>query len=269
VGEIVKSILLCAVCATALIASPAAARDNSAYFGLEVGALRVKDNVVEANDVDLFRIDHKTGVDGDMILGYDFGMFRAEAELAYRRSGHTNYEFATAEFDGDGRTSTHSAMVNAMVDIGNESQVAFFAGAGVGYAQVIQVVDLGTSDLKIKDRGFAWQLVAGGRKALTNFFDVGIKYRYFNGGNVSDTFGTAQLSTNYKSHSLLASLIYNFNTPEPVAPMPVIPPVEPPPPPPPPPATQTCPDGSVVLAIDVCPAPPPAPPPPPPVPERG
>jgi hypothetical protein len=43
----------------------------------------------------------------------------------------------------------------------------------------------------------------------------------------------------------------------------------PPPPPPPPPATQTCPDGSVILATDVCPAPPPPPPPPPPAGERG
>ena len=43
----------------------------------------------------------------------------------------------------------------------------------------------------------------------------------------------------------------------------------PPPPPPPPPATQACPDGSVILATDACPAPPPPPPPPPPAPERG
>jgi len=43
----------------------------------------------------------------------------------------------------------------------------------------------------------------------------------------------------------------------------------PPPPPPPPPATQTCPDGSVILATATCPAPPPPPPPPPPAPERG
>ena len=50
--------------------------------------------------------------------------------------------------------------------------------------------------------------------------------------------------------------------------------IAPPPPPPPPapepvaPATQTCPDGTVILATDVCPAPPP-PPPPAPEPERG
>ena len=52
-----------------------------------------------------------------------------------------------------------------------------------------------------------------------------------------------------------------------LAPEPIIAP--PPPPPAPPPATQTCPDGSVILATDVCPAPPPPPPPPPPAPERG
>jgi outer membrane receptor protein involved in Fe transport len=58
----------------------------------------------------------------------------------------------------------------------------------------------------------------------------------------------------------------DFLPPKP-APAPVAPP--PPPPPPPPPATQTCPDGSVILATETCPVPPPPPPPPPPAPERG
>lgn len=46
-------------------------------------------------------------------------------------------------------------------------------------------------------------------------------------------------------------------------------PPAPPPPPPPAPATQTCADGTVILATDACPAPPPPPPPPAPEPERG
>ena len=49
---------------------------------------------------------------------------------------------------------------------------------------------------------------------------------------------------------------------------PYVAPPAPPPPPPPPPATQTCPDGSVILATATCPVPPP-PPPPPPSGERG
>jgi iron complex outermembrane receptor protein len=47
------------------------------------------------------------------------------------------------------------------------------------------------------------------------------------------------------------------------------PPLPPPPPPPAPPATQTCADGSVILATASCPVPPPPPPPPAPAPERG
>jgi iron complex outermembrane receptor protein len=52
-------------------------------------------------------------------------------------------------------------------------------------------------------------------------------------------------------------------------PAPIIEAAPPPPPPPPPPASRSCPDGSVSLATDACPAPPPPPPPPPPAPERG
>ena len=52
-------------------------------------------------------------------------------------------------------------------------------------------------------------------------------------------------------------------------PPPPPPPAPPPPPPPAPPATQTCPDGSVILATAACPVPPPPPPPPAPAPERG
>jgi hypothetical protein len=47
------------------------------------------------------------------------------------------------------------------------------------------------------------------------------------------------------------------------------PPLAPPPPPAAPPATQTCSDGAVILATDMCPMAPPPPPPPAPEPERG
>ena len=94
--------------------------------------------------------------------------------------------------------------------------------------------------------------------------DVGLKYRYFQTGNLDFGEDDFDVDGKWKSHSLLASLIFNFGAPVPPPPPPVVEA-----PPPPPPATQTCPDGSVILATDVCPAPPPPPPPPPPAPERG
>ncbi len=63
------------------------------------------------------------------------------------------------------------------------------------------------------------------------------------------------------SHGFSAGFRVSLGSPE-IAPPPPPPVVEAPPPPPPPPATQTCPDGSVILATDACPAPPPPPPPP-------
>ena len=70
----------------------------------------------------------------------------------------------------------------------------------------------------------------------------------------------------FKLHALSLTASYRFGSNA------AAPPPPPPPPPPPaeaPPATQTCADGSVILATDACPAPPPPPPPPTPEPERG
>ena len=88
--------------ALAVATTPAAARDNSAYFGLEVGGLFATDTDVEVDDVaisDDFEIDHKLGIDGDLIAGYDFGMFRGEAELGYKRSEHDEYDEGQGSFD--------------------------------------------------------------------------------------------------------------------------------------------------------------------------
>ena len=273
----------------AALASPAAARDRSAYFGIEVGGLQVTDTDVDFDFdgeideefLDGFDIEHKLGVDGDLIAGYDFGMFRLEAELGYKRSHHDEYSVDLDLSDEDeddiadaaGRSSVYSLMANAMVDVGDDEGVNFYAGAGIGYAQVVHLVNPdGDGDrFKVKDRGLAWQLIAGVRFAASQYFDVGLKYRYFNANDVSDSFDFDEeeigFDTDYKSHSLLVSLIHNFNAP--TAPPPPPPPPMAPPPPPAPPATQTCPDGSVILATDACPLPPPPPPPPPPEPERG
>jgi hypothetical protein len=162
-------------------------------------------------------------------------------------------------------------MVNALADFGAVDGLGFYAGAGLGRAWGKALND--------SDSAWAWQLIAGVRTALSPNIDAGLKYRYFRtrelnfqggplqyGGPSRVASFTPSLNGPFKSHSLLASLVFNFGAPP--APEPVIAP--PPPPPPPAPATQTCPDGSVILATDVCPAPPPPPPPaPPPAGERG
>jgi opacity protein-like surface antigen len=281
--------------AAAAIATPALAQSTGPYVGIEGGVLFPKDSHVDAT-VDytdptipdatfnnVFDIHNKTGFDLDAIGGYDFGMFRLEGELGYKRAksdARLNpdfvdaYEAATgvtledSDFDLSDHTTVLSGMVNALVDA-DLSGVGIYGGGGFGRAKVKAFGD--------SDSAWAWQLIAGARAPVTSNLDVGLKYRYFRTGSLHFTddaaFPDAGValtdSSKFRSHSVLASLIYNFGAPP--APPPVVPAAAPAPPPPAAaPATQTCPDGSVILATDVCPAPPPPPPPPPAAPgERG
>ena len=260
--------LLLAAAAVVAVATPAAARDNSGYFGIEVGALFPQDRAVRVDGVNEFRIDYKMGVDGDLIAGYDWGLIRGEAELGYKRGEHDEYTDG-ASVNADGRTSIYSAMGNLLLDFGNEESANFYVGAGAGIAwSTLSLEEDGDPDrFSAKDTNLAWQFIAGVRVPVWTHFDLGAKYRYFNGGRISDEFEGDRVSSKFTSHSILASLLYTV-APPPPPPWPPAPPL-PPPPPPPPPATQTCPDGTVILATDACPLPPPPPPPPPPEPERG
>ncbi len=82
-----KSILLLAITSVAG-ATPALARDNSVYVGIEGGGMILKDidyGIVGAPGATI-PIDSKKGFDVDLVTGYDFGMFRLEAEGGYKRA---------------------------------------------------------------------------------------------------------------------------------------------------------------------------------------
>ena len=282
-----RKYLLAAVAATAL-ATPAVARDQSWYAGIEGGLLIVEDtdfdyraypttlvpNPVRINNA--FTIDHNNGIDADVIAGYDFGAFRAEGELGYKRASidtlvaNTSTLAGGGVFNSDGNVRVWSAMANLLLDFGDDNGWSGYVGGGAGLASVRYSLDAPGGTIgngSDTDKSIAWQLIAGVRYAISSNVDLGVKYRFFNAPrlNFSDAqFGN--IDAKFRSHSLLASLIFNFAPPPPPPPPPVV--IAPPPPPPP--ATQTCPDGSVILATEVCPAAPVyVPPPPPPAPERG
>ena len=285
--------LLVAVAAAA-IATPALAQTSGPYVGIEGGVMFPRDTDVDAtvtyddpdfgtvtypNAIDL---DYKRGWDVDAIAGYDFGMFRVEGELGYKRAKLDelqydqdfidDYEDATGvdltdvDFDIGGKVSVLSGMVNGLVDL-DVGGARVYGGGGAGRARVKLLGD--------SDSAWAYQLIAGVGVPVSSNVEAGLKYRYFRTGklNFSDnaTATDADLLFNndskFSSHSVLASLIFNFGSPA-AAPV-VVPAAAPAPVAAPPPATQTCPDGSVILATEYCPAPPPPPPPPAPMPERG
>jgi opacity protein-like surface antigen len=254
---------------------------------------------------DAISLDAKTGYDIGIYGGYDFGMFRLEGEVDWKHanlddlsadddllaalSDDLNRTFLDDEIDVSEAVGSLAFMLNGLLDFGDQDGISFQAGVGAGWTKVKLIDD--------KDGAFAWQLILGAQYAISPNIDFGLRYKYFSTGSLdlSDSNGftavgsrvvdvippnstepvevtqttTADIFTDFESkfraHSLVLTLAYNFAAPPPPPP----PPQPPPPPPPPPPATQTCPDGSVILATDVCPAPPPPPPPPEPAPERG
>ena len=274
-----RKLAIAVALASTVLATPAVARDNTWYAGIEGGFMVVTDTRLDYSDVDgdlddAIVLEHKSGIDADVLVGYDAGMFRGELELGWKRAKIHDVTISTLlggnqlNFDADGSGRVLSLMLNGLLDFGDE--VGGSVGGGIGLASVRYKADIDAGDpdfdvgFSESDRALAWQLIGQLRYAVSPSMDVGLKYRYFQTGNLDFGDEDFDVDGKWKSHSLLASLIFNFGAPVPPPPPPVVEA-----PPPPPPATQTCPDGSVILATDVCPAPPPPPPPPPPAPERG
>jgi opacity protein-like surface antigen len=275
-----------------MLSVPAFARDGSAYAGIEGGILFPQDmklnydtnlnGTIDSTEVNNARFKHKNGYDVDAVIGYDFGRFRLEGEGAYKRAGLRS--ITSTGFDVDngtagvqttanigGHVNVKSIMANGLLDLGHDQGVSFYAGGGVGYGNAKLSDTVGAANPYYNDShgGFAWQLIAGLRVPVSPGVDVGVKYRYFNLDKLHyNNFAGVRTDSEFRSHSLLASLLFNFGArSEPLPPPPPpAPAYSPPPPPPPPPApsTRTCPDGTVVGLSDTCPVPPP-----PVVPRRG
>jgi len=258
--------------ASTALASPALARDNQWYVGVDGGAMIVEDLALDIGaSKDAATMDTDRGYDFGGVVGYDFGGFRLESEVSYRAadvdgftsqapqltSGAGTALIAAGKYAVSGDANALSFMVNGLLDFGDDDGLQGFIGGGVGVARVDMKAGLAApSFLDDSDTGFAWQALAGVRAPLNDSWDVGLKYRFFNADKVGlvDRLGRA-VETRFRSHSLMGSLVYNFGgEPAPVevaAPPPPPPYVAPPaPPPPPPPPAPVCNTGPYIVFFD-------------------
>ena len=239
--------------ASTALATPAFARDDAWYVGVEGGAMIVEDIDYTINGVSRAgRAFNNNGWDVDAIIGYDFGGFRAEAEVGYRRATIDTWQasvttpyytaagtianIAPGTFDYvGGRTSALSFMLNGLVDFGDDDGIQGFIGGGVGVARISADYALTTrgSWLDDSDTVFAWQAIAGLRQPISDNIDVTLKYRFFNADNVRLVDVTGRVNDGrYRSHSIVGGIVFNFGRPpEPIPVAPRTPPAEPPAPP--------------------------------------
>jgi len=158
---------LLATTALLMIGTPAVAKDHSGYIGGDIGAVWPNSQDITASTTftntavpiidrtGFGSLKYKTGIDADLIGGYDFGMFRLEGELGYKHSkvqrenfnedfitllnARAGTAFTTSDaFDIDKTTNAWSAMINGWLDAGGETGIGGGVGAGFGYAGVHQ-----------------------------------------------------------------------------------------------------------------------------------
>ena len=287
--------LLCGLAlASVAFAAPASARDGQFYAGVEAGAWVIPDIKSKgpdfggsspfpppllaaaaagpmATDSTRERVsgEFDLGSDIDLVFGYDFGRFRAEAELARKHADFDNVTvrnsfiggFLDGTHDTKGSIRALTAAINVVYDLPVTDRIDLYAGPGIGYGslKLTPKVDLfdngefGDELKREKRKGVMAQLVGGLRFRVSDAIDAGVKYRYIRSEKLSFDAGVlGDLKGRLKTHSVLATLAYNFGSSAPAAaPAPVAAPVAPVEPAAP--ATQTCADGSVILATETCP----------------
>lgn len=269
--------------AAAIVATPAQAREGQVYVGVN-GGVSFEDQVrvnIDNNRADGLLdnaafADTELGIDADIVVGYDFGAFRIEAEGGYKTAGYDGLTVVSSTILPGGITvpggtvvqneedlRIWSGMLNGLVEFGKDDGVQLFAGGGVGFANLSLPVEVAGVGTVVDDdkTDFAWQLLAGARVALNDKVDLGVKYRYF----VADNFdlvaaNNRAIVADYAAHSVLASLTYNFGGKPAPAPAPVAappppaasaaPPPPPPPPPPPSPPKPACSTGPFIVFFD-------------------
>jgi len=276
-----KKIAFFLASAAAIAAAPAQAREGQPYFGIE-GGVSFDDQVTV--DIDTNRADGlltngafadtNLGIDADVILGYDFGAFRLEAEGGYKRAGYESLTVINSAIlpgtltvpsgtvvQNERDLEIWSGMINGLIEFGKDDGLQIYGGGGVGFANLSLPVEVAGIGTVVDDDAtdFAWQLIGGLRFAVNDNIDLGVKYRYF----VAENFGLeaangSPLDVDYTAHSVLASLVFNFGgapAPEPVIaapaqPAPVIAPPPPPRPAPPPPPQAQCNTGPYIVFFD-------------------
>ena len=141
------------------------------------------DNVIDVNN--------GTGWSSDVLVGYDFGILRTEAELSYQSWGldtltvtgpgipvvnPLSTPYVTGTFaDADGKSHIITAMANALLDFGGNGNFGFYAGVGAGYAWVnthLETTKNAASFLDNSDGNWAWQFIAGARFPVSDSMSV-------------------------------------------------------------------------------------------------
>jgi len=207
----------------------AAPATPGAYMSLFLGASIPQDTtatISEFNPVTTksARVQFDPGINIGSTGGYNFGFFRLEGEMSYKRgeiTEVTEQTYGTRYVNVDGHLGVFAMMINGFFDLHNESPITPYLGGGVGGAS-LTLSDTRGVDANIGVRNdhifksdndvvFAYQAGAGLEVVFTRHLSLDLGYRYFGTSRASFNKDWPN-STDLKlvSHNALAGLRLKF-----------------------------------------------------------
>lgn len=222
-----KIALMMALAATAFSAE---AQESKFYLGGDLGLatggemdLQVTPAATAGSQGRLVT-DHDTGFSGSLLVGYDFGPIRVEAEGTGLAAGIKGVDsdwshssgLAVGDQAADGDVRARGALANVIVDFGRRGDYSFFVGAGAGASRIKADMALGQNDFVLLDDSndgwkASWQLIAGARKSFSDRLEGHIRYRYMDVGDVELVgFGGRVMEGRLTTHLVSAGVTYRF-----------------------------------------------------------
>jgi opacity protein-like surface antigen len=196
-----------------LLAAASAFAAGPYYAGLEAGAVWLADSQVNGGIKGEASFDVGWGL--GLVGGYDFGTFRLEGELVYRKSDADKFTAAGLATGMSGEYTNTALMVNAYYDFKTLSpSVIPYLGIGAGAANVEANFTVGGT--RVVDESqivFAWQLVAGVAFPVSKELAIDLNYRYFatSDPSYSSNFSPGvNIETEYASSNVFVGLRYSF-----------------------------------------------------------
>jgi opacity protein-like surface antigen len=123
-----------------------------------------------------------TGIGFEAAMGYDFGMYRIEGEIGYRKNDVDTFSALGVSVPADGDLDALSFMANGYLDFENQTALTPFIGAGIGWS-VVSTSDISVWGIPVvgnrKDTVFAYQFGVGVGYSATDSLIIDIAYKYF------------------------------------------------------------------------------------------
>ena len=203
-----KALTVC--CLIIFLASPAAlAADRGGYVSGRLGACILNDATLsEPGFPYTINTEYDMGLGIGGAIGYDFGIWRVEGEVAYRINDVDSFTALGIGLQGSGDIDTLSTMANVYFDFENQTAITPFIGAGMGFAQVsandwsVAGIRIGSED----DSVFAYQFFIGLGISVTERLMLDLVYNYF--ATSDPEFGITEAE--YDSHNISFGARFNF-----------------------------------------------------------